>query len=233
MSPTILITGADQGLGLALAKRFSKAGFTVFAGQYMLGSKDLANLRPETGTLHAVPLDVTLDASVETAFEKVAGLASSLDILINNAAIHPQASNNELPEVDFDTMVETFAVNTIGPLRVAKQFLPLLLQGEKKLLINISSEAGSIADCRRKAEYDYCMSKAALNMQSKILQNYLMDQGIKVLAVHPGWMRTAMGGPDADISAEEAAEAIFNLADDPPGMEEPIYWDYRRQPLRW
>jgi NAD(P)-dependent dehydrogenase (short-subunit alcohol dehydrogenase family) len=114
-----------------------------------------------------------------------------------------------------------------------QQFLPLLKKGKRKLLINISSEAGSIADSTRTGEMAYCMSKAALNMQSKILHNYLAPKGIKVLAVHPGWVRTDMGGKDADISAQESAEGIFMLATQTWKADDTIYLDYRGNPMRW
>jgi NAD(P)-dependent dehydrogenase (short-subunit alcohol dehydrogenase family) len=110
---------------------------------------------------------------------------------------------------------------------------PLLKKGDRKLIINVSSEAGSIADCWRESEFAYSMSKAALNMQSKILQNYLKPRGFKVLAVHPGWMQTDMGGADADIPADEAAEGIFRLAEKNWNPDDEIYMDYRGQPLPW
>lgn len=79
----------------------------------------------------------------------------------------------------------------------------------KKVIVNISSEAGSIGECWRDREFDYCMSKAALNMQSVLLQKYLKSEGIKVLAIHPGWMRTDMGGAEADISPDTSAGGRF------------------------
>jgi NAD(P)-dependent dehydrogenase (short-subunit alcohol dehydrogenase family) len=140
-----------------------------------------------------------------------------------------------LLELDLATLplFETLNVNTFGPLRMVQQFLPLLERGDYKLIVNISSEAGSIADCWRESEFAYSMSKAALNMQSKILQNHLKPHGFKILAVHPGWMRTDMGGAEADIHPDEAAEGIFNLAVKKWNPEDEIYMDYRAQPIRW
>jgi NAD(P)-dependent dehydrogenase (short-subunit alcohol dehydrogenase family) len=116
---------------------------------------------------------------------------------------------------------------------VIQHFLPLLEKGERKLIINISSEAGSIADCKRSSEYAYCMSKSALNMASKIIQNALKARGFKVLAIHPGWMRTEMGGQDADIHPDEAADGIFQLAMRQWQPEDEIYMDYQGSILPW
>jgi NAD(P)-dependent dehydrogenase (short-subunit alcohol dehydrogenase family) len=128
---------------------------------------------------------------------------------------------------------QTMEVNAFGPLRVVQQFLSLLEHGEQKLIFNISSEAGSIADCRRESQFAYCMSKAALNMQSRILHNYLKPRGFRVLAVHPGWMRTNMGGPAASISPNESAAGILQLARREWNADDPIYMDYEGQPLPW
>jgi len=114
-------------------------------------------------------------------------------------------------------------VNAYGPLRVTQQFLPLLKKGQMKRLVFISSEAGSIGDCPRKTEFGYTMSKAALNMEVKLLNNYLHPRGFQVFAIHPGWIRTDMGGPRADISAEESAEAVYQLAVAERGKDSPIF----------
>jgi NAD(P)-dependent dehydrogenase (short-subunit alcohol dehydrogenase family) len=164
----------------------------------------------------------------------VAELTPALDILINNAGVMLE-TRIPLSELDLSQLplVETMQVNTFGPLRMVKQFLPLLEKGDRKLIINISSEAGSSADCWRESEFAYSMSKAALNMQSKILQNYLKPRGFKVLAIHPGWMQTDMGGAGADIPADHAAEGIFQLAEKNWKPDDAIYMDYRGQPLPW
>ncbi len=234
MIKTVFITGADKGLGFSLAQRFLQEGRRVFAGQYNTDS-GLARLEESfPGAFTAVSLDVTQLDSVRAAARRVAELTPSLDLLINNAGVNLE-TRTPLPELDLSQLplVATLNVNTFGPLRVVQQFLPLLETGDRKLIINISSEAGSIANCWRESEFAYSMSKAALNMQSKILQNYLKPRGFKILAVHPGWMRTDMGGADAAIEAEEAAKGIFRLAEKDWDSDDPIYMDYRGQPLPW
>ena len=232
----VFITGADKGLGLSLVSRFLRAGWWVFAG-FHTTEYNLASLGKEyAARLVRVPLDVTDMASIVEARQQVSAQIQELDILINNAAIYlPPKPSRSLKELDLtDGHLETlFDVNAFGPLRVTQQFLPLLEKGSRKLILNISSEAGSIGNSRRTSEYGYCMSKAALNMQSRILQNALASQGFRVLAVQPGWMRTGMGGPGADIHPDESAEGIFNLAQKPPSTGEPMYVDYQGNPLPW
>jgi NAD(P)-dependent dehydrogenase (short-subunit alcohol dehydrogenase family) len=232
---TVFVTGADTGLGLSLVKRFLQGGCAVFAGVYrsVVNLSDLAGKYGDS--LALIPLDVVDMDSVRGAARQVAGLTSALGIVINNAGIHLKNSQQPLEQLDFvnQQFQQTMEVNAFGPLRVVQQFYPLLEKGGQKLIINISSEAGSIADCRRESQYAYCMSKAALNMQSKILQNYLKPRGFKVLAVHPGWMRTNMGGPDATLDPDESADGIFQLAAREWKADDPIYVDYRGNSLPW
>lgn len=250
MAYTILITGAGNGLGLALTKKFLELGLKVFAGYHRSAGR-LEALTPVApgangSALTIFPLDVTKVESIRKAFEIVSSATPALDILLNNAGVHLEDKHTPFEELDFTDghLEKTMEVNAFGPLRVVQQFLPLLEAGEEKQIINISSEAGSIGDCWRKQEFGYCMSKAALNMQTKILHNCLQPRGFRLLAVHPGWMRTDMGGADADIEAEEAAEGIVKLigARDTgalkdqhvdSGPSDGLYYDYRGKPLRW
>lgn len=235
MDQTVFITGADKGLGRSLVERFLRAGFQVFAGIYSSDAslKETAGQHP--GKLTLVPLDVKDLSSVQRAAESVSTAMPALDILINNAAVYPDKPVKPLEELDFslDHFQQTMDVNAFGPLRVIQQFLPLLEKGQRKLIANISSEAGSIGACYRKAEYSYCMSKSALNMGSKILQNALQPRGYKVLAIQPGWMRTDMGGQEADIHPDEAAEDIFNLLMRPWKTDDEIYMDRFGNTLPW
>lgn len=236
MTETVFITGAGKGLGFALAARFLQAGWRVFAGAYQQDSNlnPLQERFPEMLTV--VPLDVSDMASIRVAVERVTQQTSALDVLINNAGINLESEDGltlEALDLTNQDLERTMAVNAFGPLRTAQQSLPLLAQGKRKLIVNISSEAGSITDCGRGGEFAYCMSKSALNMQSKLLQNYLGPRGFKVLALHPGWMRTDMGGPQAYISADESAEAIFALATRAWSPDDAMYLDYLGKALRW
>jgi NAD(P)-dependent dehydrogenase (short-subunit alcohol dehydrogenase family) len=232
---SVLVTGADKGLGLALVERFLHANDLVVAGVHTSATA-LEQLFARLGRQAIlVALDVSDMESVRQAAREVARQIPHLDILINNAAIYPHRPVLPLEQEDFTNghLERTMNVNAFGPLRVTQQFLPLLEKGQRKIIVNVSSEAGSISNCWRTSEFAYTMSKAALNMQSKILQNYLGARGYKILAIHPGWMRTEMGGPDADIDPAEAAEGIFALVNRPWRVDDDIYLDYRGQPMTW
>ncbi|NLW10230.1 MAG: SDR family oxidoreductase [Firmicutes bacterium] len=242
MKETVLITGAGRGIGLALTKEFLAAGYRVFAGvrkTYHLLEKEKEQYPAD---LILVPLDVTDMASVRAAAAQVSAATPALEILVNNAGVYLGDKTRPLEELDLEDnhLQQTMEVNAFGPLRVVQQFLPLLAAGEKKIIINISSEAGSIGDCWRKQEYAYAMSKAALNMQTRILHNYLSPRGFKVRALHPGWVRTDMGGKEADLDPATSAAGIFNLIQKVAAGEqvtkedgEGIYLDYQGNILRW
>lgn len=209
------ITGADRGLGFALTKSLLENGYIVFAGSYMPKWTQLSELNEIYPTdLTLVPLDVSDDLSVNQAANLIASKTDSLDLLINNAAIATDRSGTILEDLHFDDMRKMLEINTFGPLRVTHSVIKLLLNGERKLLVNISSEAGSIKNCWRVNEFAYSMSKASLNMQSAILQNHLREYGVKVLAIHPGWLKTYMLGDrneKATLEAEESAYAIMKI----------------------
>jgi len=216
MNKKVLIAGASRGLGLFLTQRYLELGDTVFAGVRNTGAPHIAALAATYGgRLFPVEMDVSNTSSVTRAVTAVSEHTNTLDILINNAGIHCASSFAPLPEADLDDCLAVYNVNAIGPLRVIKAFDNFLSTGAR--IINISSESGSIGLSGRKTEFDYCMSKAAMNMSSKILQNGVADRGIKVLAIQPGWMRTDMGGTNADLDPYETACKLVDLFADYAG----------------
>jgi len=235
MIKNILITGADKGLGFSLTKLYLEKGYTVFSGLLNSLSDSMLELKNSYGErLNTISLDVSSDASVANSLKELSRLTDSLDILINNAGVHFEKSFAVLEDVDFQAALDTHNINTLGPLRVTKAYIPLVRNGQDKVIVNISSEAGSIGECWREKEFDYCMSKAALNMQSVLLQKYLKGDGIKVLAVHPGWMQTDMGGAEADISSDTSALGIYELVNKYKGeLDSPIYMDYSGRLFKW
>jgi len=210
MARAVFVTGGDRGLGLALCAELLQQGWQVFAGQYMPEWPDLSTLTGQhSRTLHLVPLDVSSAGSVHAAAQTVAALTDHLDVLINNAGIYSPTAGGTIREPqDYAEMHRLYDVNALGPLRVVQAFLPLTDRGGLKRLCFISSEAGSIARAERTAWFGYCMSKAALNMQAKILFNDLHPAGYTFRVYHPGWIRSYMSGEknmEATLEPEEAA----------------------------
>jgi NAD(P)-dependent dehydrogenase (short-subunit alcohol dehydrogenase family) len=227
----ILITGANRGLGLAMTRRFLAAGHRVFV--VVRGENEALNEMEKKNGLLCFIGDVSDEPAVKRAFTEIGRRTKGLDILINNAAVHLDPQRLPLEKVDFSVYLPTFRVNSVAPLIVARYALPLLRKGNKRLLVNISSEAGSIRDAWRKSEYAYCMSKTALNMATRILQNGLKDEGIKVLALHPGWFRSDMGGKEAPITPDEAAAKVVEVILHPPDLNGPSFVDSDGKEMNW
>jgi NAD(P)-dependent dehydrogenase (short-subunit alcohol dehydrogenase family) len=235
MNNNVLITGASRGLGYALTIQYLKNGYTVFACARNREETKLTSLKEEfNDNLHILQMDIAISSSVKEAAQEASKYCNKLDIIINNAGIHPEGTLEILENVNLDNALEVYNVNSVGALRVAKEFLDLLQHGDEKILLNISSEAGSISNCPRSKEFHYCMSKAAMNMGSMLLQNYLKERNIKVLAVHPGWIRTDMGGTNADLAPLEAAQCILDLTVNKKyQMDDPVFIDRYGKELSW
>lgn len=233
MNRNILITGASRGIGLALTKIFLNNDFIV----YTLTTNLRNELKELSGKfkdkIYNYVCDVAKEEELINAFKDISKKTDSLEIIINNAAINLDDRKKDLGEIDFESMLKTYDVNSVSPLRVIKHFIPILKKGSSKLIVNISSEAGSIKDAWRKSEYGYCMSKSALNMASRILQNRFGEEGIKILAIHPGWVKTDMGGVEAPILPEESAKKMFDLLLKKWKTGDPIYYDLDGNEMNW
>jgi NAD(P)-dependent dehydrogenase (short-subunit alcohol dehydrogenase family) len=222
---TVLVTGANRGIGLEYARQFAAAGHTVIAT-----ARDPAaatELRAITERIE--PLDVTDAASVAALAKRLDGVA--IDILINNAGIGGR-DDNDLASVDFEAMRQTFEVNAFGPLRVTQALLPNLRLGQRKLIVNMSSQLGSIERSNGQM-YAYRASKTALNQFSKILSVELGAAGFVVVAVHPGWVRTDMGGANATLSPEESVAGLVALIGKLGPQDNGRFYDYQGKPIPW
>lgn len=155
-----------------------------------------------------------------------------LDMLIHNAAILGSITDPIHGPMNIAGMAEVSNVNTLGSLHVTQALLSLFLQGQTKLIVDNSSEAGSIEQCSRDGWFAYCMSKAALNMQARLIHNGLKQEGGQVLLVHPGWVQSYMRGEldaSADLTPDASAQHIAALIDQHEQFkgEQPAYADYR------
>lgn len=198
---TVLITGVSRGIGKALAERFLQNGDFVI-GTSTKGTSDWTH-----ENLTVLKLDLSKSESIEECAERIAALGKKIDVLINNAGIWSGAEDD--PVLRMKDLRKTLEVNLFGTADFTDRILPLVNDGGH--IINISSRAGSLSYVHD-AEYpDYKISKAALNMFTRMLAIRFKDK-ITVSSVHPGWVKTDMGGSDADREPEEAAEDIFKLA---------------------
>lgn len=230
---TILIAGASRGLGRQLVEKALARGYRVAAGlrEKHLQSEDVRALeQAHKDRFLAVALDVVDEASVEQAAAAVKQAFGQVDILVNNAAILV-GRDQKLEQLSMEAVEQSFQVNLFGPIRVTKHVLPLMTGNRDKAIVNISSEAGSFANAYG-GDYPYALSKGALNLFSEHLRRYTAERGIRVYAVHPGWIRTDMGGDQAPGDPSESAAGILDLAEgrkDKPDM--PLFVDFRGEPM--
>jgi NAD(P)-dependent dehydrogenase (short-subunit alcohol dehydrogenase family) len=209
----ILITGANRGVGLELARQCTARGDRVFTGcrspEKTAALEELAIQYP--GKVTILPLDVTNESSIASSAKLVAAETEAIDILFNNAAIF--SHGEPIKSFSADEAINMLNVNAVGQMLMAKHFLDLLKAGDESKIINISSEAGSISRMTGFRGYYYYGSKALLNMYTRALAWDDQTQGITVIAIHPGWVRTDMGGPDAHISPTQSAKGLLKVTE--------------------
>ena len=194
--PTVLITGANRGIGLEFARQYAEAGYRVHAACRTPGSADALGSLGKGVKLHA--LDVTDHGRIEALAAGLEGEA--IDIVINNAGIY--GDQHELGKIDYAAWEEVMRVNTLAPLKMAECFLPHLEAGKMKMIASLTSRMGRIAENDAGGVYIYRSSKAALNAAARSLALDLAPRGITVIVFHPGWVKTDMGGAGALIDAE-------------------------------
>jgi len=215
----IVVTGASRGIGLEFVRQFAEAGREVFAGcRDPEKANDLAELAASApDQVRPLPVDVTDDSSVTAFAEEVNG--APIDLLINNAGVMGPAAQN-LNDVDVAGWLDAFRVNTIGPLLVTRAMLPALTAAGGGIVTVITSRVGSIDEAVG-GRYAYRTSKAAANMVVKDMAADLAGRGITVVAMHPGWVRTDMGGAQAPLTTADSVgqlrEVIAGLGPDDSG----------------
>ncbi|HLP99287.1 MAG TPA: SDR family oxidoreductase [Sideroxyarcus sp.] len=202
---TLLITGANRGIGLEFCKQYAAAGWRVLAccrePDKAEALKQLAAHHPDLIQLHA--LDVADHAQIEQLAHTLSGEA--IDLLINNAGVYPASDKRGgFGHTDYAEWIAAFNINTMAPLKMVEAFIEQIARSQQKLIVTITSQMGSIDDNGSGGSYLYRSSKAAANMVVKSLAVDLKGRGITAVAFHPGWVKTDMGGPNAMISTEQS-----------------------------
>jgi NAD(P)-dependent dehydrogenase (short-subunit alcohol dehydrogenase family) len=213
MMQRVFITGSNRGIGLELVRQYLARGAQVFGGcRHPARASELNSLQESSsGSLIVFPLDVTNSKAITDAKDMISGFTDSLDILYNNAGVG--AESPPLGHLTDAAFLSVFRINTIAPLMVAQAVLPLLQKGERPVIANITSRMGSIDDNSSGSDYAYRASKTALNMINKSLSVDLAGIGVIPVVIHPGWVKTDMGGKSAPLSVAESVTGILKVVD--------------------
>ncbi len=229
---TVVITGCGRGLGLEFVRQLLARGDRVYAGARRPESSgelmELAQAHPDLLTV--LPLDVTNAAHRANLAATLNG--KGVDLLINNAGVYGPVPDT-FGSTDEDAWLETFRINTVAPRQVAETLLPNLRTGTRPCIALLSSKMGSIADNGSGGVYIYRSSKAALNAVGMSMARDLADQGILTLILHPGWVLTDMGGPNAEITVTESVTSMLRTLDKASDADNGRFIDIDGSTIPW
>lgn len=224
----ILVTGANRGLGLEFVRQFLNRGDHVIATCRNPDTADQLHDLQNLGPVEIYQLDVGNPDQVNTLQKQLAHLP--IDILINNAGIW---RGSQLDHISIDEWMESFRINSIAPIHMIQTFLPNLEAGKDKKVISITSKMGSIDDNTSGGSYIYRSSKTALNSAMQSMRHDLTPQGIATCTLHPGWVRTDMGGPGGWIDVQESVSGMIKVIDQLSLKKTGQYIDYAGKIIPW
>ena len=232
-----LVTGADRGLGFAIAKRLLQEGFRVFAGKFNSSYTLLEDLQKEYPALSILELDVQNPEHIKACAAELERAAGKLDLLVSNAAVMGAASDRPDDVIDgnrgfnADRMNQFFMTNSYAAPLLVDALLPLLRKGEMKRLFFTSSEISSVRLMRRTGSFRYGMTKTALNLGVRMIYNTLRPEGFTFRLYQPGWMKRQM--PDGSLAkgaivdpADSAKEAVRQILEDRMDEDRLVLTDY-------
>lgn len=221
---TILITGANRGIGLALTRHYVDRGDKVIAV-----CRDTSDALQATGARVESGIDVTDGEAVSALARRLE--AESIDVLLLNAGVLSREALGSIDEAGFEAMRRQYEVNTIGPLRVVQALLDRLREGSKIAIV--TSRMGSMADNGSGGSYGYRASKAAVNAIGKSLAVDLLPRKIAVLLLHPGYVATDMVGGKGDVQPDESAAGLIERIDELGIEDSGSFWHAKGDPLPW
>lgn len=222
---TVLITGANRGIGLEMARQLTARGVNVIG----TARKPAEATELKARGARVEQLDVIDERSVDALEQRLDGVV--IDLLINNAGVSGGRSSG-IEELDFNDMAFTFNVNAYGPMRVTQALLDNLKAGEARQVVNVSSMLGSIA-MNEGGLYAYRASKTALNSLNKTLAKELGGQGFTVVVVHPGWVKTRMGGASAPVEVKDSVAGLIGVIDALTPASNGKFIDFQGEELPW
>tara|TARA_B100002003_G_scaffold21712_1_gene17926 strand:- start:223 stop:912 length:690 start_codon:yes stop_codon:yes gene_type:complete len=228
---SILITGTNRGIGLEFVKHYLKNNEKIIATcRNKHSAKDLLELENTTSNLSLVELDVSNPNSINEFISKIVGLP--IDTFINNAGVFGPR-NIEFGNFNAKEWLDVFKVNTIAPLLITQKILKNLRLGKDKKLAFISSKVGSIEDNTGGGMYIYRTSKTALNQVIKSLSIDLKDENFIAVALHPGWVQTDMGGPNALIDTKTSVKGMIEVIDNLTPKNTGKFYNYDGSSIPW
>lgn len=232
-SQRAVVTGASRGLGLEFTRLLLARGARVVATcRRPASADDLAALaQAHPGQLQVLALSVDDEASRQAFAQALAGMHDGLEMLVNNAGVLERGER--FGELRADVMSRTFATNVTGPMLLAQALAPLLARGTRPRVLNLGSKLGSIASTASFNTPSYNISKAALNMAGVLMAHAMNPLGIGVVTASPGWVRTAMGGDGAELTAEESVRSLLTLIEALPGLPAGVFLDRNGEVIPW
>ncbi len=228
---TVLITGANRGIGLECAKQYLDSGFEVLACcRDPEKSLELQRLKQLSNKIHIFQLDVTKSDTVKKLQHSLQN--RSIDILINNAGIYGATKEN-FGNINEQNLLDVFRTNVWGVINMCQNFYQMVKKSELKKIITISSLMGSIADNQSGRAYAYRASKAALNAVMKSMSIDCITDGVRILILHPGWVKTDMGGNNALVTVQESVAGMRAIIDNEMKWHSGDFYNYRGEKLPW
>ena len=227
--PTVFITGANRGLGLEMARQYVADGWRVLAGCRQPDKAEALRALGDGGVeIHG--LDVSDHGQVDALAGRLSGTA--IDLLINNAGVLGGHDHQDFGDIDYDIWEDVLRVNLLAPVKVAEAFADHVAASDRKTMAFLSSQLASIANAGG-GYFIYGTSKAALNMAVKSMAIALKPRGIAVVATHPGWVQTDMGGAEADITPATSVTGLRRVFDSVGPADSGRFVQYDGVELPW
>jgi NAD(P)-dependent dehydrogenase (short-subunit alcohol dehydrogenase family) len=230
---TILLTGANRGIGLEFCRQYANDGWHVIAccryPEKADGLNKLAAQHPGLIKIHA--LDVADLAQIERLGRTLSD--ETVDLLINNAGIYPKSDTRGFGQTNYADWITAFNINTMAPLKMAETFAQQISRGKQKIIATLTSQMGSIEDNGSGGSYQYRSTKAAANMVVKSLAIDLKQSGITAVVLHPGWVKTDMGGPNAMITVEQSVTGMRQVIDSLTPHDSGKFLNYSGEVIPW